>query len=187
MHQPSPRPRSRRRRVGGPPHLACGLHRRRAHQPRPRKLGRLPAGRVVPRARGASVVNWSETEWYSHHQPKVGGALPPGTIHKPKTVTTVPSAATVAHLPPPSPIVPLASPPIAGRRTVVARRPSCRRGACGLPDTHSAQRDPHKLRCGRGMDGPDAAQGDAVFGQSDSRWRALHAHGAHFTERCHLG
>ena len=63
---------------------------------------------------GASVVNWSETEWYSHHQPKVGGALPPGTIHKPKTVTTVPAAASVAHLPPPAPIVPLASPPIAG-------------------------------------------------------------------------
>ena len=43
-----------------------------------------------------------------------GGALPPGTIHKPKTVTTVPAAASVAHLPPPAPIVPLASPPIAG-------------------------------------------------------------------------
>ena len=63
---------------------------------------------------GASVVNWTENEWYSHHQPKVGGALPPGTIHKPKTVTTTPAAATVAHLPPPAPITPLATPPIAG-------------------------------------------------------------------------
>ncbi len=63
---------------------------------------------------GASVVNWTENEWYSHHQPKVGGALPAGTIHKPKTVTTVPVAAAVAHLPPPAPIVPLASPPVAG-------------------------------------------------------------------------
>ena len=63
---------------------------------------------------GASIVNWAENEWYSHHQPKVGGALPPGTIHKPKTVTTAPVAATVAHLPPPAPIVPLASPPVAG-------------------------------------------------------------------------
>ncbi len=63
---------------------------------------------------GSSIVNWAENEWYSHHQPKVGGALPPGTIHKPKTVTTVPAAATVAHLPPPAPITPLASPPIAG-------------------------------------------------------------------------
>jgi hypothetical protein len=63
---------------------------------------------------GASIVNWAENEWYSHHQPKVGGALPPGTIHEPKTVTTVPAAATPAHLPPPAPIVPLASPPVAG-------------------------------------------------------------------------
>ena len=63
---------------------------------------------------GATIVNWAENEWYSHHQPKVGGALPPGTIHKPKTVTTAPAAATVAHLPPPAPIVPLASPPVAG-------------------------------------------------------------------------
>ncbi len=64
---------------------------------------------------GASVVVWAENAWYSHHQPKVGGALPRGTIHVPKTTTTDPSAAaTVSHLPPPSPIVPLASPPVAG-------------------------------------------------------------------------
>ena len=63
---------------------------------------------------GASIVNWVENEWYSHHQPKVGGALPLGTILKPKTVVTAPAAATVAHLPPPPPITPLASPPIAG-------------------------------------------------------------------------
>jgi hypothetical protein len=63
---------------------------------------------------GSSIVNWAENEWYSHHQPKVGGALPAGTIHRPKTVTTLPAAATVAHLPPPAPVVPLASPPIAG-------------------------------------------------------------------------
>jgi hypothetical protein len=63
---------------------------------------------------GASVVNWAENEWYSHHQPKVGGALPPGTIHRPTSVTTAPAAATVAHLPPPAPVAPLASPPVAG-------------------------------------------------------------------------
>ncbi len=62
----------------------------------------------------ASIVNWTENEWYSHHQPKVGGALPPGTIRKPKTVATTPAAASVAHLPPPAPITPLAPPPIAG-------------------------------------------------------------------------
>ena len=27
---------------------------------------------------GASIVNWAENEWYSHHPPKVGGALAPG-------------------------------------------------------------------------------------------------------------
>ena len=63
---------------------------------------------------GAPIVNWAENEWYSHHQPKVGGALPPGTIHKPKTVTTNPTAVVVPHLGPPAPIVPLASPPVAG-------------------------------------------------------------------------
>ena len=132
---------------------------------------------------GASVVNWAENEWYSHHQPKVGGALPPGTIHKPKTVTTAPAAATVAHLPPPAPIAPLASPPDRGRGAVVAGRPSRRRRARGLRDADPAQRDPHQLRRGGGMDGPDAPQGDAVLGQSDSRRRTLHAHRTHFAHR----
>jgi phosphodiester glycosidase len=63
---------------------------------------------------GASVVNWAENEWYSHHQPKVGGALPKGTIHAPKTVVTQPAAVAVAHLPPPAPIVPVVSPPLSG-------------------------------------------------------------------------
>jgi hypothetical protein len=62
---------------------------------------------------GASIVNWAENEWYSHHQPKVGGALPKGTIHNPKS-STLPATATVAHLPEPAPIVPIASPPVAG-------------------------------------------------------------------------
>jgi hypothetical protein len=62
----------------------------------------------------APVVNWVENEWYSHHQPKIGGALPKGTIHKPKTATTLPATATVAHLPAPAPIVPIASSPVAG-------------------------------------------------------------------------
>jgi hypothetical protein len=63
----------------------------------------------------ASIVNWAENEWYSHHQPKIGGSLAPGTIHKPKTVTTAPSTVTVAHLTPPAPIVPVvSSPPVAG-------------------------------------------------------------------------
>jgi hypothetical protein len=63
---------------------------------------------------GASVVVWAENEWYSHHQPKIGGALAPGTIHKPKVLRTTPVAAAVPHLPAPAPIVPIASPPVAG-------------------------------------------------------------------------
>jgi hypothetical protein len=63
---------------------------------------------------GATIVNWAENEWYSHHQPKVGGALAPGTIHKPKTTTTVAPTVTVAHLTPPAPVTPIVSPPVAG-------------------------------------------------------------------------
>ena len=57
---------------------------------------------------------WAENEWYAHHQPKVGGALAPGTIRKPKVVVTTPAVVTVPHLPVPAPIVPIASPPVAG-------------------------------------------------------------------------
>jgi hypothetical protein len=66
---------------------------------------------------GASIVNWAENEWYSHHQPKIGGNLAPGTIHTPQattSTTTTPATATVAHLPPPAPITPLVSPAVAG-------------------------------------------------------------------------
>lgn len=62
---------------------------------------------------GASVVNWIENEWYSHHPPKVGGKLPAGAIHAVHSAP-VPVATGPAHLPPPSPIQPFASPAISG-------------------------------------------------------------------------
>jgi hypothetical protein len=62
----------------------------------------------------ASVVNWAENEWYSHHQPKIGGALPKGTIQKPTTDTTTPATASVSHLPAPAPITPIVSPAVNG-------------------------------------------------------------------------
>jgi hypothetical protein len=62
---------------------------------------------------GASVVNWAESEWYSHHQPRVGGKPPKGSIRKP-VGTPVASATGPLHLPPPAPMVPLASPAIPG-------------------------------------------------------------------------
>ncbi len=64
---------------------------------------------------GSSMVVWAENEWYSHHPPKVGGSLAPGTIRAPKpSVVALPAVATVQHLPVPAPIVPLASPAVAG-------------------------------------------------------------------------
>ena len=183
---PSPPPRSRRRRLGGPPHLACRLHRRRAHQPRPRKLGRLPAGRVVPRARGR-VHRQLGRERVVLAPSAQGGRRTPAR-HHPQAEDRHHRAGRGDRGPPSAAGAdrPAGEPARRGRRTVVARRPSRRRRACGLRDAHSAQRDPHELRGGGGLDGPDAPQGDAVLGQSDPRRRTLHAHRAHFAHRRHL-
>ncbi len=62
---------------------------------------------------GASIVNWVENEWYSHHAPRVGGQPPKGSIRDPRAAPVAESAGP-AHLPPPAPIVPFASPAIAG-------------------------------------------------------------------------
>jgi hypothetical protein len=62
---------------------------------------------------GASIVVWAENEWYSHHQPKIGGKLAKGTIHRPKAVPAAP-VSSIAHLPTPAPITPFASPPVPG-------------------------------------------------------------------------
>ncbi len=64
---------------------------------------------------GSAIVVWAENEWYSHHQPKVGGTLAAGTIRKPRVVSgTTPVVAAVPHLPVPAPITPFASSPVAG-------------------------------------------------------------------------
>jgi hypothetical protein len=62
---------------------------------------------------GASIVNWAENEWYSHHPPKVGGAPPKGAIRKPRS-TPVALTTGPPHLPTPAPLQPFASPAIAG-------------------------------------------------------------------------
>ena len=62
---------------------------------------------------GASTVNWVESEWYAHHPPKVGGAPPAGSIRRPRSLPVM-AATGPAHLPPPPPIVPPASPAIPG-------------------------------------------------------------------------
>ena len=50
---------------------------------------------------GASIVNWVEKEWYSHHQPPVGGKPPAGAIRVPHGSTAT-SPSGPAHLPPPN-------------------------------------------------------------------------------------
>ncbi len=61
----------------------------------------------------STVVNSIESWWYSHHQPPKGGRPAAGLIPKhPKGVDT--TSTGPAHLPPPSPIVPLATPALPG-------------------------------------------------------------------------
>ncbi len=79
-------------------------------------LGASSSSRFAEWARehgGGGVVNWVESEWYSHHPPRVGGRPPKGAIQKPAHLPLT-SAAGPPHLAPPAPIVPIANPPIAG-------------------------------------------------------------------------
>jgi len=79
-------------------------------------LGSSAGSRLAEWARnhgGASVVNWAENQWYSHHPPKVGGALAPGMILSPNSNSVVSNSA-VAHLSNPLPIEPFASPAVSG-------------------------------------------------------------------------
>jgi hypothetical protein len=62
----------------------------------------------------ASVVNWAENEWYSHHPPKVGGKPPVGAIKQPSTTPTAAAASAPVHLTAPAAIEPFASPAIPG-------------------------------------------------------------------------
>jgi hypothetical protein len=64
---------------------------------------------------GSGIADWIENEYYTHHQPQVGGRPPRGAITAaPVTTTTVAPPQAPPHLPPPAPLTPLASPPIAG-------------------------------------------------------------------------
>ncbi len=89
-------------------------------------LGSSVGARFAEWARGHGgngVVNWVENEWYSHHQPKVGGKPPAGAIKVPQSSTigaasggkaTAATTPAPPHLAAPAPIVPIASPAIAG-------------------------------------------------------------------------
>jgi hypothetical protein len=64
---------------------------------------------------GATVVRWAEKEWYSHHQPPVGGRPAKGALAVPSSTTTTSSTtAPVPQLPPPKPMQPQATPALAG-------------------------------------------------------------------------
>ena len=79
-------------------------------------LGNSVATRFAEWARGrgaSAIINWVEQEWYSHHQPPVGGRPPAGSFRRP---SSLPAAAVAgpAHLPPPAPMVTPAGPPLPG-------------------------------------------------------------------------
>jgi len=61
---------------------------------------------------GSGIINWIESEWYSHHPPPVGGKPPADAIRRPVSKPVV--ATAVTHLPAPAPIVPPASPALPG-------------------------------------------------------------------------
>ena len=79
-------------------------------------LGSSASSRFAEWARGhgaSGIVNWVEGQWYSHHQPPVGGRPPSGAIRQP-VLTPVAVSAGPAHLPPPAAMVPAASPALPG-------------------------------------------------------------------------
>jgi hypothetical protein len=72
---------------------------------------------------GASIVNWAENEWYSHHPPPIGGTVPAGEIRVPTSHAAV-VGTTASHLSTPAPLRPFATPalPGEGEWTAVGRR-----------------------------------------------------------------
>ena len=83
---------------------------------------------------GASIVVWAENEWYSHHQPKVGGALAPG--HHPQAEGHVDDHCRGRRAPPSGARADRApgQPACRRRRPVVAGRPPGERRPGGLRD-----------------------------------------------------
>ncbi|HLX89708.1 MAG TPA: phosphodiester glycosidase family protein, partial [Acidimicrobiales bacterium] len=63
---------------------------------------------------GNWIVDKVENVWYSHHAPPVGGKPPKGAIPSQTTATTTPHVVSVAHLTPPDPVPPIASPAVPG-------------------------------------------------------------------------
>jgi hypothetical protein len=81
-------------------------------------LGSTLPGRLAEWARehgAGSLVVWAENQWYLHHAPPVGGKPAKGAIPVLRHLPGAPSPVQPpAHLPPPTPIAPLAGTSIAG-------------------------------------------------------------------------
>ncbi len=79
-------------------------------------LGSSTGARLAEWARGhggSSIINWVESEWYAHHQPKVGGRPPAGAIRRPVSVAAS-RVSGIPHLAPPPAMVPAAVPALPG-------------------------------------------------------------------------
>jgi hypothetical protein len=63
----------------------------------------------------APIVRWAEKEWYTHHQPPVGGRPARGALVEPSSTTsTTSTTAPVPQLPAPAPLKPFADPALPG-------------------------------------------------------------------------
>ena len=135
---------------------------------------------------GASIVVWAETQWYSHHQPKVGGSLAAGTIRKP--TATLHDAHHCDCRAPADAITPhaLCQSGCCRRGPVVADRPHRERNTRRLRDDAPTRRHSHELRRRCRLDGYQASQSHALLGQRHPRRWALQSHRTDFTERRHL-
>ncbi|MGH9043703.1 MAG: phosphodiester glycosidase family protein [Acidimicrobiales bacterium] len=107
-------------------------------------MGTSLASRAAEWARqngGASVVNWAENLYYSHHAPREGGTPPKGAIRN----VALPAEPAIPDAPPhleaPAPMTPLASPPIPGEGdwTPVGR------GVGGIPAVYETTLRPDAL------------------------------------------
>jgi Phosphodiester glycosidase len=88
-------------------------------------LGSTVPGRLAEWTRGHggdSFVSWIENQWYSHHQPPIGGKPAKRSIpgfassatHLKPATTPAASAKTPTHLPPPPPISPITTTALQG-------------------------------------------------------------------------
>ena len=185
--QAAPHPGRRPRRLRHLLLLARHLARRRADQSGPRELhGRTRRG-MVPRAR-RGIRRRLGGEPLVLAPPAEGRRRP-----RPRHHSQADCGGSTAQSPPPCPTsrpcgdrAPWQARPLrvrASGRPPVAWSRACRRSTRPML---RPEHDPHQLRRGRGLDGPEAPQGHAVLGQPDTRRRPLQPHRPDLGERRHV-